>query len=1005
MSMTALTAVRNAVTRLGARLRGQSQSREYTALVASGMFDREWYLQRYPDIAAGGLDPLTHYIERGAAEGRSPCEYFDSAYYLAVNADVASAGINPLLHFCETGWRESRHPGPDFDIDWYSATHLASMAEQVNPLRHYFTAGREMGLEVRPVIDPDVDDIRQSGVFDADFYLRSFPDVAEIGMDPIAHYLKHGAVEGRNPSAMFDTGYYLKNNPDVSRDGMNPLLHFCRSGWKELRNPSRKFDVWWYWSMHMDPAVETQNPLGHYETIGAALGFDTKPHRPLSQLPGEGLRYPPGVPIKRICLYAGHDPHGVIDDYVVHYLRELSKYADIYYLADCEMQPGELDKIANFTKAAWAERHGEYDFGSYSRLARQHVGWEVVGQYDELILANDSCYLLRDLGETFSRMDSRACDWWGMQATKGLVATRKNPRNRFLQPIPLDAVRASLLDGFEDDYLYDFHVGSYFVVYRRPVINDTKFRQLLDAVTGQQSKQNVILKYEVGLGRYLIHRGFVFDTLVGSLYPLHPIYTRWYFRLLDEGFPFLKRYLLTENHYRIPRLANWKERVLRKVPEANVDQIGFHLERVTDPVKLHDNLHIGSVGVVRDDVIPEELLDNEQFSAADRRSPKYADWWAFPVCAFSGVFSGNERALFEQVKDDPRIRKIILTRGHPVTVTGVEVEVVPLESPRGQYLLMRCGNIFIKHSPTRNLVFPVASELHNLINLWHGIPFKRIGYASLDMQANPRGIAREHLKCRAVISSSKVDTLAMATAFYPLSFDDVWATGLPRNDFILRDFDRLPGDMQAEGLRLREMLSGRKLVLFMPTFRNSQEDGYYHFSEEEVDHLDGWLKDNNAVLGLREHMADSARTYTRLLGRLDTIDLADARFPNVEILYRESSALLTDYSSSFIDYMLTGKPAVSFAYDYESYRNIERGAFYDLEFVFPGPVCYSFADLRTALDNLFQPVTPVQAAALAWKRQLFFDHVDDGSSARVAARVSQLSDLSELGRKNLATGI
>src|SRR5690606_34323005 len=107
------------------------------------------------------------------------------------------------------------------------------------------------------------------------------------------------------------------------------------------------------------------------------------------------------------------------------------------------------------------------------------------------------------------------------------------------------------------------------------------------------------------------------------------------------------------------------------------------------------------------------------------------------------------------------------------------------------------------------------------------------------------------------------------------------------------------------------------------------------FSDQEKGFLRDWLQRNNAVLGIREHMADSVRVYSQQLAALNIVDLSDDSFPNVEILYRASAALITDYSSCFIDYMLTGKPSVSFAYDYDNYIGIERGAFYDLEFVFP----------------------------------------------------------------------
>src|SRR5690606_6282563 len=337
------------------------------------------------------------------------------------------------------------------------------------------------------------------------------------GIGPIAHYLKYGALEGRNPGALFDTRYYLDQNRDVARAGENPLLHFCRAGWKELRNPCRDFDVWWYWSKHLDPARDTTNPLSHYLQIGRDLGLDTRPPERVSQALGSGFRHPVGKPIRRICLFAGYDPDGVVDDAVVDYVRELSRHADVYYLADCGMREQELEKLAPHVKGAWAYRHGKYDFGSYSELVTR-LGWDLVGGYDELLLVNDSCYLLRSLDHVFERMDGKACDWWGLQATKGIAATRNKPSNRFRWPIAMDTVRGALVDNFEKEDRYDFLVGSYFLAYRRPVIDDQQFRRMLDAVTVQESKLNLILKYEVGFTRHLIARGHAFDTFIDSLY-------------------------------------------------------------------------------------------------------------------------------------------------------------------------------------------------------------------------------------------------------------------------------------------------------------------------------------------------------------------------------------------------------------------------------------------------------------------------------------------------------
>ena len=124
------------------------------------------------------------------------------------------------------------------------------------------------------------------------------------------------------------------------------------------------------------------------------------------------MREPPPAPPtggpRRVCLFAGFDVDGIVDDTVVAYVRELSRFADVYYLADCALEAGELDKLAPYTQGRWAIRHGRYDFGSYSMLARDLVGWDMIATYDELLLANDSCYLVQPFDEVFARMDAAA---------------------------------------------------------------------------------------------------------------------------------------------------------------------------------------------------------------------------------------------------------------------------------------------------------------------------------------------------------------------------------------------------------------------------------------------------------------------------------------------------------------------------------------------------------------------------------------------------------------------
>ncbi|WP_402375869.1 hypothetical protein [Isoptericola rhizosphaerae] len=204
---------------------------------------------------------------------------------------------------------------------------LAPFAAEGQPRRWYITVEGNVSVRRRRAAEV----IAESGTFDVDHYLgevarSSIAGIPE-GMDPIEHYVAKGAAEGLDPSPMFDTTYYQRMNPTVRR-----------------------------------------NPLAHYRETGRRQGLSTRPEPSPSRRVGIGHRFPEGRDVRRVCLFAGYDPQGVVDDYVVAYIRELARHADVYYLADGEMPDPELARLAEHTEGAWAEPHGEYDFGSYSRL-------------------------------------------------------------------------------------------------------------------------------------------------------------------------------------------------------------------------------------------------------------------------------------------------------------------------------------------------------------------------------------------------------------------------------------------------------------------------------------------------------------------------------------------------------------------------------------------------------------------------------------------------------------
>ena len=73
-------------------------------------------------------------------------------------------------------------------------------------------------------------------------------------------------------SGLFDAAYYLKVNPEISKDGVDPLEHWVDHGYREWRNPSENFDLEFYTRL-MPP--QYPNPLVHYIVEGRARGLPT----------------------------------------------------------------------------------------------------------------------------------------------------------------------------------------------------------------------------------------------------------------------------------------------------------------------------------------------------------------------------------------------------------------------------------------------------------------------------------------------------------------------------------------------------------------------------------------------------------------------------------------------------------------------------------------------------------------------------------------------------------
>ena len=62
------------------------------------------------------------------------------------------------------------------------------------------------------------------------------------GVNPLAHYIKHGAAEGRNPNPWFDASYY-EGAIGEKLAGLSPVAHYLKQPPERRLTPSREFDA------------------------------------------------------------------------------------------------------------------------------------------------------------------------------------------------------------------------------------------------------------------------------------------------------------------------------------------------------------------------------------------------------------------------------------------------------------------------------------------------------------------------------------------------------------------------------------------------------------------------------------------------------------------------------------------------------------------------------------------------------------------------------------------
>lgn len=296
-----------------------------------------------------------------------------------------------------------------------------------------------------------------------------------------------------------------------------------------------------------------------------------------------------------------------------------------------------------------------------------------------------------------------------------------------------------------------------------------------------------------------------------------------------------------------------------------------------------------------------------------------------------------------------------------------------------------------------------------IINLWHGIPYKRIGDRQFngkgqeEVFVKARGCVRlffrnlyfrwdEWLYCQASwtsVSSQKMGDILCESFPKRFSKERMVMAGLPRNDFLVQNKgnEALKQQIKQKYALLLNLPLEKKWYLYLPTWRHGEGSAFSFMTSDNREKYQEMLQAQEAILIEKQHPIVLKRLNLagQSQGNLFALSVDQSAQIDLQELLLVSDRLITDYSSCFFDFALLERPCIHFAYDFEEYTQKDSGAEYDLREIAVGPIVETEQDLLATMR--FPDGAILSKRALKWQEPIVGE---TGSASETLLRVMGL---------------
>lgn len=329
-----------------------------------------------------------------------------------------------------------------------------------------------------------------------------------------------------------------------------------------------------------------------------------------------------------------------------------------------------------------------------------------------------------------------------------------------------------------------------------------------------------------------------------------------------------------------------------------------------------------------------------------------------------GKFLDNCKHLFVrmQQRTDLGVESHFLARDAALAgaLRELGASSVPLGSLRAAWLWLRAGTIVVDSVDWMLGWRFAGSRGASVVQMWHGIPLKRVQLASFRERHQKRpAVLRWGLRLQVAVTGRFARTAWFVStseyvtrhAFHDsFKYQRVSHAGYPRNDALFDNATKLR-QINVDA-RVREEVvwhrkAGASVGVYAPTFRQAFNDPF----------ADGTIRlDELSRAAVTMKLLLLVKLHPWMQGRLRSTDMPGLVFvaPESDLypLLPLADFLITDYSSIYFDFLLLDRPVLFFAYDLDRYLAEERSMYFEYDEMTPGQKVATTSELVDAIRRL-----------------------------------------------------